>query len=348
MRRPRPPLLIRLALALTLIATAVLARNDAGRAQEAEPAPALLDGSWLSAEEAAAVNGQRPVAVMVDNYIDGRPQIGLDRADLIYELLVEGGITRFMAVYLRQDADWVEPVRSARTPFLYLAGELGAIVGHVGAAATEGPANTLEQFYEWGIPHLDEQTVPGPFWRDRNRRAPYNAATSTSALREAAREFGVDGPATLESWQYKDDFEVYSATRDAAASLSYAFFWGGPPQYAFSVEWHYDPAANAYRRSMAGRPHNDGRTGARLIARNVIVQFDSAAIINHEGHILYGSIGEGPAYIFLDGQVLDADWRKPSLNERTRYYDLTGEEIRLNRGVTWVAILPYGSPMGWR
>jgi Protein of unknown function (DUF3048) C-terminal domain len=158
----------------------------------------------------------------------------------------------------------------------------------------------------------------------------------------------VVGPAIFQPWHFKEDFEVYSAPREAAASLSYAFFWGGPPQYAFAVDWYYDPSDNAYRRSMAGRPHNDGRTGARLTARNVIVQFDSAAVVNHEGQILYGSTGEGPAYIFLDGQVIEADWRKPSLEERTRYYDLSDEEIRLNRGVTWVAILSYGSPLEWR
>lgn len=347
-RRPRPPLSFRVLIALALIAGVVLARAGTGGAQEPDAVPALLTGTLVSADEAAVVNGQRPVAVIVDNYIDARPQVGLDKADLVYELLVEGGITRFMAVYLSQDADWVEPVRSARTPFLYLAGELGAVLGHVGAAATDGPTNAQEQFYEWGIPHLDEQTVVGPFWRDRFRRAPYNAATSTSELREAARTFGVDGPAGVQPWLFKDDFEVRSSPREAADSVSYAFFWGGPPQYAFAADWYYDPAMNGYQRSMAGRPHLDGRSGARLTARNVVVQFDSAAIVNHEGHVLYGSVGEGPAYIFMDGVVIEADWRKPSLEERTRYYDLSGAEVHLNRGVTWVAILPNGSPLSWR
>jgi len=345
-RRPRRPLLTRLVLFLMLLTTAGVGARL--HAQEPELAPALLDGVLLPAEEAAFVNSLLPVAVMVDNYIDARPQIGLDRADLVYELLVEGGITRFMAVYLRQEADWVEPVRSARTPFLFVARELGAVLGHVGAAGTEGPSDAQTQFSNWGVLHLDEQFNPGPFWRDRARAAPYNAATSITELRGHALGLGWLGPSEMQPWLFKEDGVEANASGGAVSALSYAFFWGGPPLSDFAADWFYDAGRNEYARSTAGRPHIDGRSGARLTARNVVVQFDTAGVINREGHVLYGSVGVGPAYVFLDGQVIEATWSKPSLEQRNRYVDLNGEEIKFNRGNTWIAVLPEGSPLGWR
>jgi len=202
------------------------------RGQEADdaPVPALLDGVLLDANEAAEVNARLPVAVILDNLPSGaRPQIGLDRADLVYELLVEGGITRFMAVYLRQDAAWVEPVRSARTPFLYLARELGAVVAHVGSASINSPADADSQFGQWGVLHLDQQYNPGPFWRDPTRRAPHNAVTDTIEVRAHAAGLGWFGPSAAASWQFKDDLLIENALGGAVDHIAYKFALTLPP-----------------------------------------------------------------------------------------------------------------------
>src|SRR3712207_7236875 len=150
------------------------------------PAAALLDGVVLPGEEAAAVNGRLPVAVMLDNLPGARPQVGLDRADLVYELLVEGGITRFMAVYLRRDADWIEPVRSARTPAVVLAKELDAVLAHVGAAHEAGEADAVRWMNDWALRTLDGDADETPYHRDNGRGAPHNMVTSTTALRARA------------------------------------------------------------------------------------------------------------------------------------------------------------------
>lgn len=348
-RRLCPPLFVRLALLLAVLTVADGMRESRlSRAQEPEYVPALLTGVLYPAEEAAWINGLLPVAVMIDNYIDGRPQYGMDGADLVYELLVEGGITRFMAVYQSQEVEWIEPVRSARTPFLYLARELDAVLGHVGAAGTAGPADTQTQFGRWGVLHLDEQFNPGPFWRDRSRYAPHNTVTSTVELRGHASGLGWVGPSAAEPWLFKEDFEVANALGGAIGSFSYAFAWsGGPPGYAFAADWYYDADSNSYLRSQAGHWHVDGSSGRRLSARNVVIQYDSAATVDGEGHVLYGSLGEGPAYVFLDGQIIEAVWSKRWREDRTRYWDLNGAEIHFNRGNTWIAVLPYDSPLTW-
>lgn len=344
--------LARRLLVVTAALAVVVVVSVPGRADEHDPPPparvAPLDGAPLTADEAEVVLARRPVAVVLDNLPDGaRPQIGLAEADLVYEFLVEGGITRFLAVYLRRESRWIEPVRSVRTPFLYLVKELDAVLAHVGAAETEGDANAGGQMADWGINHIEERDHPAAFWRDRSRRAPHNAVTETAAVRAEAEARGWGGPGAVSPWLFGDELTVRNRSVAVAGHAGYAFALAGGWQRAFAVDWYYDPSINGYRRWLGGAPHRDGLTGEQLSAKNVIVQFDSAAVVDHEGHVLYGSTGDGPAYIFLDSQVIAATWVKPTPAERTRYYDRDGEEIRFNRGPTWVALLPSGSPLTW-
>ena len=98
---------------------------------------------------------------------------------------------------------------------------------------------------------------------------------------------------------------------------------------------------------MAGRPHVDGRFGIRISVSNVVVQIARARVVSREGHILYDQIGEGPAYVFRQGRAIEAIWSKRWPEDRTRYWHANGEEVRFNRGQTWVALLPAGSPFWW-
>lgn len=313
----------------------------------ATPVPfALLDGALLGEDE-LWINGRLPVAVIVDNLPSGaRPQAGLDRADLVYELLVEGGITRFLAVFHHWDAPLVLPVRSVRTPYLYLVSELDAILAHVGAAELEGPADAGSQMWDWGIRHLEEGRQPFLFGRDRARVAPHNAYTATVWLRGFATDAGWPGPPAIAPWTFKEDWAAPNPS-EGAGRISYGFAGPFPPQRAFAVEWHFDPASNSYARVMGGAWHVDARSGNVLSARNVVVQFDSAMIVDRDGHVLYGSTGSGPAYVFQDGQVVAATWHKPERTARTRYLDRNGDEVAFNRGPTWVSLLPFGSPFSW-
>lgn len=312
------------------------------------PSVGLLDGIAFSEEEALA--GMRPpVAVMIDNLPGGsRPQIGIDQADLVYELLVEGGITRFMAVYLRRDADWIEPVRSARTPSVLVARELGAVLTHAGSAEVAGDADAAWLMRWLGVPSIDYDADRQPFWLDRRRFAPHNVVTSTQSIRARSAEWGVTEPSGAASWLFKDDYAEVNAADGSAQRVSYNFALRIPAQPAYAADWFYDPATNSYLRSMAGAPHVDGRSGARLSAKNVVVQIAAAKVASREGHVVYNQIGEGEAYVFIDGRMFDAVWTKGSPEERTRFWDSSGAEIQFNRGVTWVALVPAGSPYSWR
>lgn len=313
------------------------------------PAPGLLNGIVLSPEDAAAINTRLPVAVMVDNLVGvSRPQIGLDQADLVYEFLVEGGITRFMAVYLHNDVDVIEPVRSARTPSVILARELDAILVYVGTAETEGSANAGRQMQEWGVRGIDGDHDKSPFQRDRLRRAPHNMLTSTQAIRARAEEHGWTGPPSLTPWLFRDEGTAAEGDGTPASRISYGFASRIPAQPAYSAAWNYDPGTNRYLRSMGGAAHLDGRTGTRLAFTNVVVELHRASIVDREGHIVYEQTGEGTAWIYRDGLAIEAVWRKAATEERTRYWNAAGEEMTLNRGATWVALVPTGSPFQHR
>jgi hypothetical protein len=287
-----------------------------------------------------------PVAVMVDNLPDGaRPQIGLDRADVVYEMLVEGGITRFMAIYQGDEPVTVEPVRSIRTPFLYPAREWGALIAHVGGAETENDADAMGQIAAWGMHHIDGDASLDLIQRDPAREAPHNAVADIAALQaDAADRRWTAQPVT--AWPTKGDHSSVNASHGAAGEIRFA--WGPMKLADFNVAWTYDAESNSYQRSQGGSPHVDGRTGEQLTAKNVIVQFDEARVVDREGHVVYGSVGEGEAYIFLDGQVIEGRWSKSTPEARTRYTDANGQEIRLNKGATWIAVLPDQSPLTWR
>jgi hypothetical protein len=249
-------------------------------------------------------------------------------------------------VYLRQDVDWIEPVRSARTPMLYVARELGAVVGHVGAASVNGPADADSQFGQWGVHHFDGDFSPEPFWRNRRRYAPHNAVTSTAVLRGHAMGLSWHGPSHAAPWSFKDGFGD-EGDGPAAERISYGFSLSLPAQPGFNAAWVYDRSTNSYLRSMAGAPHRDGASGEQLTASNVVLQIVPAWIGSRQGHVLYDLVGEGRAYVFRDGRVFEAGWQKPSREERTRYWHAPDDEVRFNRGRTWVVLLPAGSPHRW-
>lgn len=318
---------------------------DAPTASPTSPTPtvtpvphfALLDGVPLSDAEWGLRRARVPVAVMIDNAPPAFPQAGLDRADIVYEAFVEGGITRFMAVFWRNDADLVMPVRSARTPFVILAAELGALFGHAGGADTYGDANAVGQIYEWGIKDL-EAFAPGSdvaYHRTPDRYAPYNLATSTGRLREAAGALAIGGLPTVASWRFRDDAGS-PAPGPRAGGIEIDF---QSQRYASAViQWHWDDSSHAYLRFQSGGPHVDQVTKQQLRFKSVVVMRVPHRVADFAGHVVYDQFGEGPVSVFLDGRRVDGVWRKKDRADRTRFFDAAGQEIALERGPVFVEL----------
>lgn len=298
----------------------------------------LLDGVAMTDAEWAARRDLPPIAVMIDNSPEALPQYGLDRADLVYEAFVEGGLTRLMAVYWRRDADVVAPVRSARTPFVIWADELGALYAHAGSAVTANAANAAGQIDQWGVADL-EAFAPGPdraFYRQDDRYAPHNLATGTIALRQAAAALALGHPRSLAPWPFKEDF---TGTADAplVGGLEVDF---QENRYAERViQWHWDRATNSYLRFQGGGPAVDAASKAQLRFKTIVVMRVPWEVVDFAGHVVLEQTGQGQATIFLDGRAVEATWRKPDRAGRTRFFTATGAEVAFNRGPVFLEVV---------
>lgn len=276
-----------------------------------------------------------PVAIIVENLPEARPQTGLDRADIVYEVLTEGGITRFLALYATQDADSVGPVRSARHYFVNWAREYGAAMIHFGASPRGYAALSATR-----TPSLDGILSTRGFWRIRGRYAPHNAYTSIPAAREvfAGR---APQPGSFGGLQFKN-----TALRQSGPSAPHAVVKYG--RWSYRVDWTYDPRENAYARSMDGSAHADAQSGDQIHASNVLVQWVNSWAIpgDQMGRIDLAQLGTGRLVALIDGVAIEGHWSKSSLEAATEYRDAEGNPITLNTGPTWIQIVPADGSLG--
>lgn len=305
-----------------------------------------INGVLVEVGELARLQQRPPLAVMIENHPDARPQSGLNQADLVYEAIAEGGITRFMPVYWRSDAERIAFVRSARIYYIHWAAELGAVYVHWGQVEDPGRVDV------WPVlARLNMRVLNGIFlgeqvgYRDPSRYAPHNVYTSTGLLWSTAESHGFAGPPALEPWSFKEDAQRSATPGFRSAPAIDVTFGNAGSSYA--VRWEYDPASNAYLRTMGGMPHTDGTTGERLSARNVAVQFATLRPSGVKAYNIIDTVGTGAAVVFQDGIAIEGTWRKDSEAGRTRFYDAAGNEIAFNRGRTWIEVVPGDSAVGY-
>ncbi|KKR80019.1 MAG: hypothetical protein UU73_C0001G0314 [Candidatus Daviesbacteria bacterium GW2011_GWA1_41_61] len=306
-----------------------------------------------------------PLAVMIENSTEARPQSGLSSADIIYEAVAEGGITRFMVIYLCNLSDvQIGPVRSARTYFLDWLSEYDGLYAHVGGANTPGPANALGQIIKYKIKDLNQFSIGFPtFWRDYQRlgrpvATEHTMYSTTQKLWAIGAKKGWVVENTEDQlsqwftpWEFKNDSlaTTTDATLTSLASKAEVEFWQGKGDY--SVSWSYDQTCNCYQRANGGVAHLDLNNNQQLAAKIVVVQFqrESRANDGYEGnlHLLYKTIGSGKALIFQDGKVTEGKWEKTSRVARSKYTDLRGKEIAFNRGLIWIQTVPEGAKVSY-
>jgi hypothetical protein len=253
----------------------------------------------------------------------------------VFETLAEGGITRFMAVFLEHEAPVVGPVRSARLYFNSWAAGLGVIFGHDG-----GNVDALQELKGLNtIDNIDADRVSGPFYRVTTRQIPHNEYTSTERLRQYAQQHGGANSASRMTIPHKDD--VSSGSRPAHFTLNVAF---SAPEY--NVQWQYDRSANDYLRFMGGTPHVEATTGKQLTAKNVVVMYTSLAPDADPftpGAIKLGTEGTGKCTVYEDGTAIAGTWSKSSVDAPLQWLDGSGSPIALDRGATWVEVVPTGT-----
>lgn len=322
-----------------------------------------LNGSMHTKKARESWEKRRPLAVMIENHSEARPQSGLSSADIIYEAVAEGGITRFMALFYCNLGDvQVGPVRSARTYYLDWLGEYDALYAHVGGANTPGPADALGQIINYKAKDLNQFSIGFPvFWRDYQRlghpvATEHTMYSTTQKLWEigakrgwiATDSAGIKWDAKFTPWKFKDHLTGSTGSPQASSGQATKItvnFWENQGEYA--VEWNYDTASNTYKRKNGGSAHMDLDNNTELSPKVVVVQFEREANANdgYPGnvHLLYGTIGTGKALFFQDGNVTEGKWIKQSRLSRSKYMDSTGKEIQFNKGQIWIQTVPEGS-----
>jgi hypothetical protein len=330
-----------------------------------------INGKMYTTQEKDAWSKNRPIAVMIENHTEARPQSGLSSADVVYESVAEGGITRFMGVFycgIALNSTNFAPVRSARVYFLPWVLEYDALYNHVGGAGCDGTvdprAKALCQIEDLGIKDMDEFNL-GIKTKDKKQFLCYKnpdrldhevatehtmICTSGGLYNEAALRGwtnvdakGVSWDKNFQPWKFADDAK--ESARGSATSIKFTAWQSEDALANYSVRWDYDKAANVYKRFTAGAPHLDLETKTQLNAKVVAVLFAKETRTGDEhGHLLYNNVGSGDAIIFQNGTATKAVWQKPTKTSRTVFYDAsTNKEMVLTRGQIWIEMLPIGT-----
>lgn len=307
----------------------------------AAPTPVLkespLDGTLVSSDIAA----RHPLAIMIENHPQARPQSGLNEASIVYETLAEGGITRFMGIFSTKYPTQAGPVRSARTYYVDWAHEYDAYYAHFG-----GASDALKKIAAEGIKDLDGMKLGKPlFWRTWY---PGVTASEHTAFTDPAKLYNY--ATTSKKWSTTNSFTTYKFKDDPIATAKGK---GGTLTVNFSgnanfiAKFVYDPATNTWPRTLAGFAHKDRITGVQIAPKNIIVQYASEIYkANKKDHDVQ-TVGSGNAKFFIDGAMTTGTWSKASTTTRTIFKDSTGKQITLNRGQTWIAVVKPAAAVTW-
>lgn len=271
----------------------------------------------------------RPIAVMIDNHPYARPQSGLSAADVVYEALAEGGVTRFMGIFASRNADVVGPVRSARHYFVNWANEYQAMYTHCG-----GYPEAYAAIQSTGIANFDDLVGSPGFWRSDARDAPHNLYADTNALRKGA----VARNYNLEKGSYGGllfEEEPAEAAGSQASRLTIYY------PHGYEVNWVYSPENHDYARFHSGTPLRDAANGEQLRGSSVAVLYMENWFIGRDDQQDFAQVGSGKALFFLDGKMTEGTWSRESLDTPTLMWDEDGERVALNKGgTTWIQVVP--------
>jgi len=277
----------------------------------------------------------RPVAVMIDNDVAAsRPQIGLESAYMVYEIIVEGGASRMMALFKNHDVEKVGPIRSSRHYFLDYALEHDAIYCHAGWSP-----KAMADIKSLGVNNIngiqgDDGSV---YWRDYTYdRTWHNLYSGVDKLYDKAVNTKKYRSTTDVSHNLysNEDLELETDSAATEIKLPYSTF--------YRVGYIYDADNMVYKRYVDGREHMS-QTGDVLTAKNIIIYKVRNFNLNdgdNVGRQDIENIGSGSGYYITNGKVVDIKWSKTSRAGKTLYTTEDGEELVLNPGNTFVQIMP--------
>ena len=266
---------------------------------------------------------QRPaLSIKIENTPEARPQTGLEAADVVFEEVTEGEITRFVAVFNSAIPDVIGPVRSVRAMDPDIVTPLGGIFAYSG-----GIPETVDLIrHAPGVNSLDETQAGSAMFRDKSKRAPHNLYGHGQDLLAKGGQ-----PVPVKPlFSYLDAGATFNG--DPVAQFDVGFKQG------YAVTYSFDATSHTWKRSYGLAPHS-AASGEQIAPTNVIVQFVGCCVPSPEGGA-YQTVGQGQAWVFSDGKVVRGQWTRSDRSQPTQYVDANGAPVKLAPGRTWVEFVP--------
>lgn len=288
-------------------------------------------------------SNERPIAIMIDNNIGSAKHAGLQESYINYEIIVEGGLTRIMALFKDKNVSLIGPVRSSRHYFLDYALESDAIYAHFGwSTYAQRDMKVL------GVNNINGLTDDKPYWRETTAVAPHNVFTTTDKIRNYAKtkKYSTETnnwkllnyttkKVELNTTQYTQETANPELITANKVSIDYSNYQ--------NRSYTYDNQNEYYLRSMNGNAHIDKVSNTQLNYKNIIIERVNNYNLDNEGRQDLTTTGSGTGYYITNGYALSINWTKSSRSAKTKYTYTNGTEIKVNDGNTFIQIVPMQS-----
>ncbi|ASA26610.1 DUF3048 domain-containing protein [Paenibacillus donghaensis] len=271
----------------------------------------------------------RPLAIMINNAPAARPQSGVSEADILYEVLAEGGITRLIGIYQSQTGVVkIGPIRSIRPYLLDIGESYGGITVHAG-----GSPAAYSILQKQKKEDMDEIGRAGAFfWRTTDRKAPHNLYSNTSKLREGAGKLGFAPEVKVPGYLFAA-FGQKASGGESAVEFSVNYLLK-----SYNVDYKYDAVLGTYQRWVNGKPHLDLNNEQPVAAANVMVMGADHKVLDDVGRLQVDVELGGEALLFQQGQVLKGRWSRQS-GDVIRFVR-EGQEALMVPGITHILVVP--------
>ena len=302
------------------------------------PKPAEKYYSHLNGIEVASkADLSKPVtAIMIENSPDARPHSGLKQAEVVYEAIAEGGITRFLTLFQQHKPQLIGPVRSLRMYYVDWLAPYQASVAHVG-----GSHASLQEIRGGNYRDIDQFFNGGSYWRANDRRPPHNVYTSFEKL--DALNAGKGYKSSQFTSFARADGKASDKPNATSIDINFSSSW-------YNTHYDYDKASNTYLRSIGGQASNDREEGRLAPSVVIALHVNETTVMEDGWRQSIVTTGTGTATVFQNGTVAEYTWRKNDRFSLLELIDAAGKPVALNRGQTWIAAVPNsgGGGVSWQ
>jgi len=293
---------------------------------------------------------RRPFAAVINNSTRAQPQSGIASADIIYEVLAEGDITRLVGIFQSYIPEKLGPMRSARDYFVDFALNHDALFIHHGASP-----GGYSRIWSLSVTNLDGMALEGSvFWRDRTypywafntgtRPLEHSSFTGGERLLTHIYNRSIRGYWPEDAQAYGFNFIPITArsqqttNEGIGAESGQANIVTVPFSQWYYRRFVYDPATGLYMSENRHGPHRDAETGEQVTVGNILVQLTTMRVVDGEGRRVVDTVGEGAGYLISGGRYQPVRWAKDSHTAPMRWYFPDGTPLNLSPGRVWICV----------